>query len=339
MLDVRKLLLLRELARRDTIAAVAEALCYTPSAVSQQLAALERDAGVPLLQRTGRRVSLTPAGAALAGQTEEILALLERAAAGLAAARTGLAGPLRIGAFPTAMRTILPAALVALGRDHPGLELMVTELDPAAVPDALRSGALDVALVHEYEFVPAPRDPALDTEPLLEEAIYLASADPPPVVCEDSVACEESEGEDPVGSHRDSPWIMASPGTLCHTMAVRACQAAGFTPRIRHHADDFVTVLALVAAGQGVALVPQLGATGPPPDPDCLPERDAPPPSGVRVHRRHPRRRGRRPAGRRLTQAVAAWRATTPAYRSSVSPVSIAALSMPASSPCRARCV
>jgi DNA-binding transcriptional LysR family regulator len=259
MLDVRKLLLLRELAHRSTIAAVAEALCYTPSAVSQQLAALERDAGVPLLRRTGRRVTLTPAGAALAGQTEEILALLERAAAGLAAARAGLSGPLRIGAFPTAMRTILPAALVALGRDHPGLELMVTELDPAAVPDALRSGALDVALVHEYEFVPAPRDPALDTEPLLEEATFLASAGPPPTVGEDTA------GEDPVGSHRDSPWIMASPGTLCHTMAVRACQAAGFTPRIRHHADDFVTVLALVAAGQGVALVPQLGATGPPP--------------------------------------------------------------------------
>ena len=264
MLDVRKLLLLRELARRDTIAAVAEALCYTPSAVSQQLAALERDAGVPLLQRTGRRVSLTPAGAALAGQTEEILALLERAAAGLAAARTGLTGPLRIGAFPTAMRTILPAALVALGRDHPGLELMVTELDPAAVPDALRSGALDVALVHEYEFVPAPRDPALDTEPLLEEAIYLASTGPAPMV-DENTAGENSAGEDPFGRHRDSPWIMASPGTLCHTMAVRACQAAGFAPHIRHHADDFVTVLALVAAGQGVALVPQLGATGPPP--------------------------------------------------------------------------
>jgi DNA-binding transcriptional LysR family regulator len=269
MLDVRKLLLLRELARRDTIAAVAEALCYTPSAVSQQLAALERDAGVPLLQRTGRRVRLTPAGDALAGQTEEILTLLERAAAGLAAARTGLTGPLRIGAFPTAMRTILPAALVALGRDHPGLELMVTELDPAAVPDALRSGALDVALVHEYEFVPAPRDPALDTEPLLEEAIYLASAGPPPTRLASAgpppTVDEDAVGEDPVGGHRDSPWIMASPGTLCHTMAVRACQAAGFTPRIRHHADDFVTVLALVAAGQGVALVPQLGAIGPPP--------------------------------------------------------------------------
>jgi DNA-binding transcriptional LysR family regulator len=269
MLDVRKLLLLRELAYRSTIAAVAQALSYTPSAVSQQLAALERDAGVPLLQRTGRRVALTPAGAALAGQTEEILALLERAAAWLAAARAGLSGPLRIGAFPTAMRTILPAALVALGRDHPGLELMVTELDPAAVPDALRSGALDVALVHEYEFVPAPRDPALDTEPLLEEAIYLASAGPAPANLA-SAGPPPAVGEatvpgDPVGAHHDSPWIMASPGTLCHTMAVRACQAAGFTPRIRHHADDFVTVLALVAAGQGVALVPQLGAEQPPP--------------------------------------------------------------------------
>src|SRR5580692_46126 len=100
MLDVRRLRLLRDLAHLGTIAAVAQARAYTPSAVSQQLAALQRDAGVPLLEHTGRRVSLTPAGAALAGQTEEILALLERAAAGLAAARTGLAGPLRIGAFP-----------------------------------------------------------------------------------------------------------------------------------------------------------------------------------------------------------------------------------------------
>jgi DNA-binding transcriptional LysR family regulator len=257
MLDVRKLRLLRELAHRGTIAAVADALSYTPSAVSQQLAALERDAGVPLLRRTGRRVALTPAGATLAGQTEAILALLEEAASGLAAARTGLTGPLRIGAFQTAVRTILPAALVALGRDHPGLELMVTELDPAAVPDALRSGALDVALIHEYDYVPAEPDPALDTEPLLEEAIYLASP-------ADTDEYPEPGG-DPVFSHGEAPWIVASPGTLCHVMAVRACQAAGFTPRIRHHADDFATVLALVAAGQGVALVPEFGVIGPPP--------------------------------------------------------------------------
>jgi DNA-binding transcriptional LysR family regulator len=252
MLDVRRLRLLRELAHRGTIAAVADELAYTPSAVSQQLAALEREAGVPLLRRTGRRVTLTPAGAALAEQTEAVMALLEQASATLAAAKEGLTGPLRIGAFPTAVRTILPAALVALGQDHPGLELMVTELDPAAVPDALRTGRLDVALVHEYDYVPTRPDPALETEPLIEETIYLASTDEP------------QAGEDRIERHRDAPWIMASPGTLCHAMALHACQIAGFTPRIRHHADDFATVLALVAAGQGVALVPQLGVVGAP---------------------------------------------------------------------------
>src|SRR5260370_21535804 len=144
MLDVRKLRLLRELAHRATIAAVADALAYTPSAVSQQLAALEREAGVPLLRRTGRRVALTPAGAALAEHTEAVLALLEAAAAELAAASARLTGPLRIGAFPTAVRTILPPALVALGRDHPRLALIVTQLHPAPVPAPPRPRALDL---------------------------------------------------------------------------------------------------------------------------------------------------------------------------------------------------
>ncbi len=284
MLDVRKLRLLRELAHRATIAAVAEALCYTPSAVSQQLAALEREAGVPLLQRTGRRVTLTPAGAALAEQTEAVLALLEQASATLAAARAGLTGPLKIGAFPTAVRTILPAALVALGRDHPGLELMVTELDPAAVPDALRSGALDVALVHEYDYVPVRPDPALDTEPLIEEAIFLASSGPPP-----------APGENPVWGHRNASWIVGSPDTLCHLMAVRACEAAGFTPRIRHHADDFATVRDRPARGRRPD--PAADAS---PDPDRLPQGRPPPAGGVRLYRRHPRLRGhaRSPGGR-----------------------------------------
>lgn len=295
MLDVRKLRLLRELAHRGTIAAVAGALAYTPSAVSQQLAALEREAGVPLLRRSGRRVALTPAGTALAEQTEAVLALLEQASAELAATRGGLTGPLRIGAFPTAVRTILPAALVALGRDHPGLELMVTELDPAGVPDALRTGALDVALVHEYDYVPTEPDPALDTESLIEETIYLASA-----------GALLEPGEDPVVHQRDAPWIMASPGTLCHTMAMRACQVAGFTPRVRHYADDFATVLALVAAGQGVALVPRLGAIGGPADVVLTPLR-------ARRRTRIAYRRGTRhhPA---VSACVAAIRGSAAAY-------------------------
>jgi DNA-binding transcriptional LysR family regulator len=245
MLDVRRLRLLHELARLGTIAAVAHALAYTPSAVSQQLGVLEREAGVPLLRRSGRGVVLTAAGTALAGRAGQVLSLLEQAEAELATARSAVTGELRIGAYPTAVRTMLPAALVALGAEHPGLELTVTELDPAAVPEALRSGVLDVALVHRYDYVPAEPDPALATEPLLAETIYLASGSAP-------------GAGDPVAQYDAVPWIMGSPATLCHLMAVRLCAAAGFSPRVRHHADDFGTVLALVAAGQGVAVVPEL---------------------------------------------------------------------------------
>ncbi|MGW0192218.1 LysR family transcriptional regulator [Nonomuraea sp. NPDC003201] len=245
MLDPRKLHLLRELARRGTIAAVAEAVTFTPSAVSQQLSALEREAGVPLLERTGRTVALTPAGHLLVEHAHAVLEQLERASAALAAARGGPSGPLRIGAFPTAARVLLPPALVELTGAHPGLVPMVSEIDPADVSAALRAGELDVALVHEYDFVPPVTDASIETEPLYSEPMYLT--DRP------SVADASADA-----------WITDRPGTLCHTMAIRACQAAGFEPLVRHHIDDFDTVLAFVAAGQGVALVPHLAAIDPP---------------------------------------------------------------------------
>src|SRR5262249_41102208 len=156
--------------------------------------------------------------------------VLEEASAALAATRDSLTGPLRIGAFPTAARAILPPALIALGRDHPALELMVTELDPVAVPDALRTGALDVALTFTYDYVPTHPVPARAAAPLLGEAVSLAPAGPARAT---------------IGACRDAPWIAGSPDTLCHPMLVRACQARGFSPPIRHYADDFATVLAL----------------------------------------------------------------------------------------------
>jgi DNA-binding transcriptional LysR family regulator len=256
MLDVRRLRLLRELAHRGTIAAVAHALAFSPSAVSQQLSLLEREAGLPLLQRSGRRVVLTPAGRNLARHAEVVLAQLEQAAAELAGARQGLAGPLRIGSFPSAGRTLIPAALTALARQHPGLEPMVSEIDPAGVAGALRAGALDAALIHDYDFAASPAEPGLAAEPLCDEAMYLAEPADPPA---GQAAGRPPPAGPPVSRWRDAPWITATPGTMCHQMTIHACQAAGFMPRTRHQVDDFGTVLALVAAGQGVALVPQLG--------------------------------------------------------------------------------
>ncbi|MET8527493.1 LysR family transcriptional regulator [Micromonospora sp. NPDC005172] len=275
MLDVRRLVLLRDLARLGTIASVAQAHAYTPSAVSQQLAALQREAGIRLLERSGRRVSLTATATALVRHTEVILAALEAADATLAAARTGLRGSVRIGAFPSAVRTLLPAALVTLARDHPALDLMITELDPVDMPAALRSRQLDVALLHDYDIAPVPPDPALDSIALLEETVHLAV--PAGVLSDDDADLGAVGGadlgavNDPVGGARDAQWIVGSPGTLCHSVALHVCQMAGFAPAVRHHVDDFTAMLALVAAGEGVALVPQLAVTQPSPQVRLLP--------------------------------------------------------------------
>ncbi len=279
MLDVRRLRLLRDLARLGTIAAVAKVHTYTPSAVSQQLAVLEREAGVRLLERTGRRVALTPAGAVLVRHAEVVLAALEEADAALVSVRSELSGPLRIGAFPTAVRTVLPGALVTLGRDHPGLELMVTELDPVEVPEALRDRRLDVALVNDFDVMPVAPDPTLETLPLLDETVYLAvAADSPIAVAAGAarrgspVAVEVGGSPDrAVAEVADSAWIAGLPGTACHAVTLQVCRAAGFSPVIRHYADDFDAVLALVAAGQGVSLVPELAAARPPDGVTLLP--------------------------------------------------------------------
>ncbi|MEJ8653410.1 LysR family transcriptional regulator [Streptomyces sp. MS1.AVA.3] len=252
MLDVRRLHLLRELDRRGTIAAVAEALTFTASAVSQQLGVLEREAGVPLLERSGRRVVLTPAGRSLVAHADAVLQRLELAVAELASARDGIGGPLRIGTFPSGGHTIVPATLAELAQRHPALEPMVQEIDSARVSDGLRAGELDVALVHDYDFVPASPDTTVDEVPLLDEPMYLVT---------NTAIKNTGRSEtlaDLLGPYAEAPWITARDGTTGHAMAVRACQAAGFRPRIRHQVNDFRTVLALAATGQGAGFVPEM---------------------------------------------------------------------------------
>ncbi|WP_084352106.1 LysR family transcriptional regulator [Millisia brevis] len=246
MLDVRRLRLLRELHHRGTIVAVAEALAYTPPAVSQQLTALEREVGRPLLRRTGRRVELTPLGRELAERTEAVLAALERAEA-VVTDEQAPAVPVRLAAFSTALGPIVLPALRALESVEPRPSVEVTEVDPAGVPAGLRADRWDLALVHDYDNVPSVIGPGVEVEPLLDEVVYFASTRP------------VGETADVLREHRDSGWILGSPGTLCHAMAVGTCRAAGFDPRQAHTVDDFGVVLRLVAAGAGVALVPELG--------------------------------------------------------------------------------
>jgi DNA-binding transcriptional LysR family regulator len=258
MLDVRRLHLLRELDRRGTIAAVAEALTFTASAVSQQLRVLEREAGVALLERRGRHVVLTPAGRSLVVHADAVLERLELAAAELDGAREGIGGPLRIGTFPSGGHTIVPAALAALAQRHPALEPMVKEIDSARVSDGLRAGELDVALVHDYDFVPASPDTTMDEVPLVDEPMYLAA---------DTAATTTGRGAtlaELLAPYAGAPWITARDGTTGHAMAVRACQAAGFQPLIHHQVNDFRTVLSLAAIGQGVGFVPETATASAP---------------------------------------------------------------------------
>ena len=246
MLDVRQLRVLREVALRGTIAAAAEALHLTGPAVSQQLAALEREAGVVLLERDGRSVRLTAAAETLVAHTETILAQLEAAEADLAVGEGRYGGDLRIAAFPTFARRLTPV-LRELSEAMPGVRLGVRELEPEQSLAALRTGEVEVAVAHEYSHVPRRGERGLQRSVLFREPLLLAlPAGHPraaPAVALADVADEPG-------------WITPPAGLTCHDEVRLACAAAGFEPRVAGVAYSYDVTLALVAAG-GVALVPQ----------------------------------------------------------------------------------
>jgi DNA-binding transcriptional LysR family regulator len=173
MLDLRRLRLLRELARRGTIAAVAEALSYSPSAVSQQLAALEKEAGMRLLEPAGRRVRLTAQAGLLVAHTEILLEEMERAEAALAQSLSEIAGTLRVAAFQTAVLTLVPPALTRLEPQHPSLRVEVPELEPEAALPALAAGEFDLVLGEEYPGHPLPRPHETERHDLLTDELRL----------------------------------------------------------------------------------------------------------------------------------------------------------------------
>jgi DNA-binding transcriptional LysR family regulator len=267
MLDVRRLRLLLEVHRRGTIAAAAEALGYTPSAVSQQLAALEREAGVPLLERDGRRVRPTPAAQALLERTQRILADLEEAELELASAHTEPSGVITAGAFPTAAETLLIPACAELRMRHPKIVPAIHQILPEPGIDQLRNGQLDLLIAKRYDHVPAPAAGGLVAHELLTEKLVVAVLDGHPAAGRVTKLARFAQDD----------WIAGDASTVFGEVVQRACQAAGFEPRIAHRAEDLAIQQSLVRAGFGVALMPPLTGGNPMPGVAFVPLADPDP--------------------------------------------------------------
>ncbi|WP_028063980.1 LysR family transcriptional regulator [Solirubrobacter soli] len=254
MLDARRLRALQAVARTGSIAAAATELGYTASAVSQQLSALEREAGTELLVREARGMRLTAAGRLLADRATAILSQLAEAESSLEALRSGNGGPLRVAAFSSAATRFVPAAMAAFGTSHPdvSLSLIVAENDAAVA--AIRDGEADLALVIDYNVARIAPTTGLDTVLLLEEPMHAALPATHPL--------RDVEALD-VRALADSPWIRcATPG--CAAFTSRVCELAGISPTIGMQTDDYPAMLALVEAGVGVAFVPELALVGKP---------------------------------------------------------------------------
>lgn len=251
MLELRRLRLLRELRERGTIGAVAAALGYSPSAVSQQLRVLEAETGIALLERSGRRVRLTDAGLTLAQHAERLLAAAEEAEADLAATDGRVVGTVRIAAFQTATLTLVPAALTSLAEAHPQLRVEVMEAEPEAALQVLRLGELDLVIADEWEYVPRPGHDGLLREELLREGVRLVLPRDHPLA--------RSAGSVRIRELADEAWACGPPPSAHDRLVDRACRVlGGFTPDVRHRSTDLLVLLALVRAGHAITLLPDL---------------------------------------------------------------------------------
>jgi DNA-binding transcriptional LysR family regulator len=250
MLDVRRLRVLKEVAARGSFSAAAESLAYTQSAVSQQIAALEREAGTQLVERSARGVHLTEAGRMLVGHAEAILARLADAEAELEAMAGLRGGRLRVVAFPSAGASIVPEAIACFRERHPAVEVTLGPAEPDEAAELLRSGEADVGLTIETTWA-EPGDDGLERTHLLDDPMYLVLPKGHPQADRRVVKMADLA---------DEAWILGSVDASCPDgqVLVRACNAAGFEPRIAFQSDDYNAIQGFIAAGVGVCLVPDL---------------------------------------------------------------------------------
>lgn len=248
-IDLRRLRVLQELRERGTIWATAEALHLTPSAISQQIATLSREAGVPLLARQGRRVKLTPQAELLLKHAAIVHAQLERARIDLGAYADGTTGTVTVGAFGSAIAGLVAPTLAEVRRERPRLRVMLYEIEAPECFSRLEAGDCDLVITVDYRGGPLRRDGRYHRRDLILDPLDVALPGDHELVTKDAVGLEDLAGE---------PWILGGVGGPCHEVTMAACAAAGFNPDVRHHVNDWGAALALVAAGAGIALVPRL---------------------------------------------------------------------------------
>ena len=254
MLDLRRLRLLREVKLRGTLAEVAEALNYSPSAVSQQLALLEKEVGVPLLRKSGRRVTLTPQAEILVAHTSTVLEVLEQAEAEVTTSLERPAGLVRLAVFQSAALALLPDALTLVRSEYPEMRLEVTQQEPEAALHATWTRDFDLVIAEQYPGHAAPRHPELDRVDLTTDPIRLGVSKK--LVTEHNIkAWADTAG---------LPWVMEPRGTASRHWAEQACRQAGFEPDVQFETADIQAHIRLVESGNAVALLTGLAWVGRP---------------------------------------------------------------------------
>lgn len=252
MLSLARLRVLQEVVQRGSFSAAADALDYTQSAVSQSIARLEAETGAALVVRDRRGVRPTPAGATLLEHADAIFAQVQAAEDELAALLGLRRGRLRVASFSSAGSTLMPDAVATFRRRHPHIDLSLAEGEPEEIAPRLRDGEFDLALLFEFSGSEAIARGALSLTPLLDDTMQLA------LPADHRLAAQKVLR---LADLQDDDWVQTSASSACARHVVRLCLDAGFEPRVSFESDDYATVQGLVAAGVGVALIPELALT------------------------------------------------------------------------------
>ena len=294
MLDLNALVSLRSVDTHGTVVAAADALGFSPSAISQQIKRLEKQAGVPLLERVGRGVMLTDHGRRLVDVGGQLLTGLEQVEAELHRDADRVAGELRLAAFSTAMRGLVAPVVRDVLKAHPDLSLRVMEVEPWAAIDLVAAGQCEIAVVHNWGDVPLPIPDHLAGHSLLKDEAHVLVPAGHRLAGRAMLSPRDLVDED---------WIATPEGTICRQWLHRMYDGTGRLPRIAHQSLEFDSHIALVRAGLGIALVPQLGRA-PLPD-DVVAIRSHDPVPTREVFALHRRSMSESPAIRAVVEALA----------------------------------